>query len=142
MRPTMLASRDLPDEMLYDRPDAPRAPAVDLAQAIRNAFNGEYVSREDVYDDDDVDEAVALSAAQKSTLVYRPKPSALATFFETDFSSEDEGFSIVHRPRELQVVNGTAEEPMSSPEIIPSKPLDVLAATGSNYPDDDDWTML
>jgi hypothetical protein len=140
MRPTMLASRDLPDEMLYDRPDTPRAPAVDLAQAIRNAFNGEYDSREDVYD---VDEAVALPAAEQSTLVYRPKPSeVLAAFFETDFSSEDEGFSIVHRPREMQVVNGTAEEPMSSPEIIPSKPLDVLAATGSNYPDDDDWTML
>jgi hypothetical protein len=137
MRPTMLASRDLPDEMLYDRPDTPRAPAIDLAQAVRNAFKGKYES-----DEDDLDEAVALPVAERSTLVYRPKPSAMALGFETDSSSEDEGFSIVHRPRTLQVINGTVDDPMSSPEIIPSKPMDVLAATGSNYPDDDEWTML
>lgn len=61
--------------------------------------------------------------------------------FVSDSSSEDEGFAIVHRPK--RPTTPAADELMSSPEIIPSNPIDVLAATGSNYPDDDDdWTML
>jgi hypothetical protein len=60
--------------------------------------------------------------------------------FVTDTSSEDEGFSIVRRPK--QSVRFSIDDPMSSPEIISSKSIDVLAATGSNYPIDDEWTML
>jgi hypothetical protein len=76
----------------------------------------------------------------QSTLVHRPKSSIMDIGFVTDSSSEDEGFSIVHRPKRPTTL--TAEDIMSSPEIVPSNPIDVLAATGSNYPDDDDWTML
>jgi hypothetical protein len=136
--PTVLASRDLPNEMFYDKPDTPRAPEIDLAQTIKNACSGYY----DI-DEDDVDETGAhpsSTAINQSTLVYRPKPSAVTTGFDTDSSSEDEGFSLVHHPRPL--AGSTTGDIMSSPEIVPSRPMDVLAATGSNYPDDDDWTML
>jgi hypothetical protein len=124
--------------MFYDKPDAPRAPEIDLAQAVRNAFRGYYDS-----DEDNVDETTTQplsTASDQSTLVYRPKPSAMTTGFETDSSSEDEGFSLVHLPRPL--ASDTPSDLMSSPEVVPSRSMDVLAATGSNYPDDDDWTML
>jgi hypothetical protein len=81
------------------------------------------------------------SISGHATLVHRPRPSTTDIGFVTDSSSEDEGFAIVHRPK--LPTTPTAEDLMSSPEIIPSNPIDVLAATGSNYPDDDDdWTML
>jgi hypothetical protein len=137
VRPTLLASRDLPDEMLYDRPDTPRAPPIDLAQAINNAFRGNYDS------DEDGNEGIAQPpsiVADRSTLVYRPKPSAMTTGFEADSSSEDEGFSLVHHPKPS--ASSPPDDLMSSPEIVPSKPMDVLAATGSDYPDDDEWTVL
>jgi hypothetical protein len=79
-------------------------------------------------------------ASSSSTLVCRPKQPDRSTGFETESSSEDEGFSIVHRPKPATAV--MPDEPMSSPEIIPSRPIDVLALTGSDYPEDDDWDML
>jgi hypothetical protein len=124
--------------MFYDKPDAPSVPEINLVQTIKNASRGYY----DI-DEDDVDETRAQppsTAIDRSTLVYRPKPLAVTTGFETDSSSEDEGFSLVHHPKPL--ASSTPSDLMSSPEIVPSKLMDVLAATGSNYPDDDDWTML
>jgi len=75
-----------------------------------------------------------------TTLVHRPRESKADTGFVTESASEDEGFSVVRRPQ--PPVKPFKDEPMSSPELIPAKPIDVLAATGSNYPEDDDWTML
>lgn len=75
-----------------------------------------------------------------TTLVHRPKDSVMDIDFLTDSSSEDEGFHIVQRPK--PPVNPPQDDLMSSPEISPSKPVEVLAATGSNYPTDDEWTML
>ena len=81
-------------------------------------------------------------ASGPSTLAFRPKDPqpVTSTGFETDSSSDDEGFSIVHRPKPLTIT--TPDDPMSSPEVVPSKPIDVLALTGSDYPDDDEWIML
>lgn len=86
--------------------------------------------------------------------------------YEDSSSGEEEGFHMVHRPKPVEPtptnlpsidlflaqthspsntlppMSLMQEEPMSSPEIIPSQPIDILAATGSNYSDDDDWTML
>lgn len=75
-----------------------------------------------------------------TTLVHRPREPMADTGFVTESASEDEGFSVVRRPQ--APITPFKDEPISSPEIIPAKPIDVLAATGSNYPDDDDWTML
>jgi hypothetical protein len=76
-----------------------------------------------------------------TTLVHRPKQPVMDVGFVTDTSSEDEGFSIVRLPSKPSV-RFSIDDPMSSPEIIPLKSMDVLAATGSNYPTDDEWTML
>jgi hypothetical protein len=80
------------------------------------------------------------AASDVSTLVHRPKEHITDRGFVTDSASEDEGFSIVRRPK--QPTHPFLDDAMSSPEIIPTKSIDVLAATGSNYPDDDEWTML
>ncbi|KAH8732581.1 hypothetical protein GQ44DRAFT_602730 [Phaeosphaeriaceae sp. PMI808] len=63
--------------------------------------------------------------------------------FEDDCkqSHEDEGFSIVHRPKPL--ASATPNDLMPSSEAVTTNPTDILAMTGSYYPDDDDdWTML
>jgi hypothetical protein len=169
-RPTILASRDLPEVMLFDRPKTPPRPikVFSLRQKGEDADRRYYDTDEDVarrsYDTDkdvarrhyDTDEDIArrywgdsLSKAptqswspisNATTLVHRPRQGVLETGFVTESASEDEGFFLVHRPK--PPINPFLGEPMSSPEIIPSKPMDVLAATGSNYPDDDEWTML
>jgi hypothetical protein len=144
VRPTTLASRDLPQEMLVDRPATP-VPASEPASSIWqeeavHALNAPTRSRADSAN------ATATrwtsAASTSSTLVYRPKESqpAAGLGFETDLSSEDEGFAIVHRPKPAATL--TPEDPMSSPEPIPAQPIDVLALTGSAYPDDDEWTLL
>jgi hypothetical protein len=127
--------------MLFDRPATPtRATTVDFIQDLPR----EYDSDSDIdIDQTSADETTTLSdpiAPASSTLVHRPKQPDVSAGFETDSSSEDEGFSIVHRPKPRVVA--TPNEPMSSPEIIPSQPVDILALTGSKYPDDDDWDML
>jgi len=224
-RPTLLASRDLPKEMLVDRPASlAREIALD---PVRNAANTSQV--EDFrLGQDNVEDGAAAPFAQgrASTLVWRPKnqgPVVVRGGFDTDSSSsEDEGFTVVHRPKpqpcatpaspprpSSPVASSSQEQPepssalqdyqmqlmlleqqnkkrlliarrqagwlidagntsgqkvtttpsnmsspeaidssgdMSSPEIIPSnpekKPVDILATTGSDYSDDDDWTML
>ena len=61
---------------------------------------------------------------------------------DADSSSDEDGFTLVHRPRQAIPATGTPDQPMSSPELTPCAPIDVLAATGSDYPSDDDWSMV
>jgi hypothetical protein len=157
--PTTLASRDLPDVMLYDRPSVPQldseaTPGV-LGKTeefrVYKSENYPVCNSENTLVDSFIDTAKTAnepdlpsisSYPSQSTLVHRPKSSAMSLDHTLDYTSdsanEDEGFAIVHRPKPAP-----EEGIMSSPEIISSNPVDVLAATGSNYPDDDDdWTML
>jgi hypothetical protein len=141
--PTILASRDLPDVMLYDRPATPArisTPIPMKSEGFR-VFKSENTLVDSCIDDadpaSDLNPPSTSYFSSQSILVHRPKPSAMSLDYILDSASEDEGFSIVHRPKPDMV-----EDPMSSPEIVPSNPVDVLAATGSNYPDEDDWTML
>jgi hypothetical protein len=141
--PTILASRDLPDVMLYDRPVTP--PRVSTPVPVFKRESSLVDSCIDHVDHMDHIETEGDTIAPPSSfssnylnLIHRPKSSSMSIGYIVDSASEDEGFSIVHRPRPT----ATFEEPMSSPEIVPSNPIDILAATGSNYPDDDDWTML
>ncbi|KAH3917527.1 hypothetical protein HBH56_041650 [Parastagonospora nodorum] len=169
IRPTLLASRDLPEAMLFDRPKTPPRPikVFSLRPKMENTERRYYdtyrdpaphyntTDEEDVprrYYDTDEDLARRYWATSETpmrpvspistatTLVHRPREPIADTGFVTESASEDEGFSIIRQPK--PPVNPSMDEPMSSPEIIPAKPIDVLAATGSNYPDDDDWTML
>ncbi|KAH7400855.1 hypothetical protein DE146DRAFT_476758 [Phaeosphaeria sp. MPI-PUGE-AT-0046c] len=178
-RPTILASRDLPEVMLYDKPASPPLAPTPVLTHIPNTGRGSVIE-------------------SQSSLVHRPKlsvvnpttsPSREDSVYE-ESSSEDEGFHMVYRPKphntlplldprtidtpdsnlpsvglpsinlppvnvpsidrvsahppsiNLPSIHQMQEEPMSSPEIIPSQPIDILAATGSNYSDDDEWTML
>jgi hypothetical protein len=77
-----------------------------------------------------------------STLVHRPKIAQPRTTadMEVESASEDEGFSIVHRPTSYALV--TPDEPLTSPELIPSAPTGASAPTDSGGSSDDDWTML
>ncbi|KAF1920831.1 hypothetical protein BDU57DRAFT_26781 [Ampelomyces quisqualis] len=138
--PTLLASRDLPEVMLYDRPPSPLR--LTLPHHIPNAeARPDQGYQSDTSTTSEATMQPSSFTSGQSTLVHRPKFSTMDVGFATDSSTEDEGFSIVHRPR--RPITPTLEDLMSSPEIIPSRPIDVLAATGSDYPDDDDdWTML
>ncbi|KAF2828645.1 hypothetical protein CC86DRAFT_288307 [Ophiobolus disseminans] len=139
--PTTLASRDLPAEMLVGSPAAPYSVAA--FDPVRDAVRSNE-SDNDSEGHSTLEDSAISFVPGSSTLVFRPKITqpVAATGFETDSSSEDEGFSIVHRPRPLPCA--TPDDPMSSPEIVPSNPqtLNVLAMIGSAYPDDDEWTML
>jgi hypothetical protein len=125
--------------MLIDRPASPiRATAFELTHRPIDtpaAETEQYwnITEETVMRVDSI-------ASSISTLVYRPKQPDLNTGFGTESSSEDEGFSIVHHPRPTTIA--VPYEPMSSPEIIPSRPINILALTGSDYSDDEDWDML
>lgn len=152
LRPNILASRDLPAVMLYDRPATPPHAPGPIFTESHDINQGPSVPRH-------------------LSLAHRPKPPSVGAIIDRlredsvyeDSSSEDEGFHMVHRPKPidpqptssnfssshprsssdtLSPMNSMEHDPMSSPEIIPSQPIDILAATGSNYPDDDDWTML
>jgi hypothetical protein len=57
-------------------------------------------------------------------------------YIENDSSDDECGFTLVSRPKPYALVH--PHEPMSSPMPI----IDILKATGSDYSDDDDWTML
>jgi hypothetical protein len=52
-------------------------------------------------------------------------------------SDDEHGFTLVSSPKPV-----TPDEPMSSPELISTPIIDILKAIGSDYSDDDDWTML
>ncbi|EMD60989.1 hypothetical protein GGP41_009918 [Bipolaris sorokiniana] len=77
-----------------------------------------------------------------TTLVHRPKipqPDAMEAV-ETLSSDEDEDYTVVslsglHTPT-------TSDELMSSPELIPTPIVDILAATGTEYTSDDEWTIV
>jgi len=60
---------------------------------------------------------------------------------DAESSEDDHGFTLVYRPRAQPA--DTSEEPMSSPEVIATPVFDMLAASGTPYPDDDDdWETL
>jgi hypothetical protein len=125
--------------MLIDRPGTP-IPATASVLSYR-PFHAPADEEEQYWKNtNDSMRRVDSIASSISTLVCRPKQPDLNTGSETESSSEDEGFAIVHRPKPATVA--VPDEPMSSPEIIPSRPIDILALTGSDYSDDDDWDML
>ena len=90
----------------------------------------------------EAEDSCSISTSTATTLVHRLRdtPVTKTSGFEADSSSDEEGFSLVHRPKVLTCA--TPDEPMSSPELIPSAPIDILAATGSDYPSEDEWTMV
>ncbi|CAO2647897.1 Nn.00g088190.m01.CDS01 [Neocucurbitaria sp. VM-36] len=140
--PTILASRDLPQEMLFDIPSDPRhGSSNDSTSTTMAALKDESCSSSSKTMND-AEESRSISTSTATTLVHRPRaPSVIKTSgFETDSSSDEEGFSLVHRPKVLACA--TPDEPMSSPELIPSAPIDILAATGSDYPSEEEWTMV
>lgn len=76
-----------------------------------------------------------------TTLVHRPKIAQLDVMegVEALSSDEDDGYSVVslsglHTPT-------TSDELMSSPELVPTPVVDILAATGTDYTSDDEWTI-
>jgi hypothetical protein len=101
VRPTLLASRDLPQEMLVDRPPSPpRSAAFDpVHDAVKTSQDEGLSHEEDVLEDS----AAALSNhSGPSALAYRPKdpgPEVIHEGFETESSSEDDGFMMVQRPQ-------------------------------------------
>jgi hypothetical protein len=125
--------------MLFDRPATPPRPIRVMSLRQRRGIT-ESLSKQINLDQVNVALEPWSPLSEATTLVHRPKDSVMDIGFVTDTSSEDEGFSIVRRPK--QSVRFSIDDPMSSPEIISSKSIDVLAATGSNYPTDDEWTML
>lgn len=132
-RPNTLASCDLPEEMLIDRHDTPRPEPQTAESNERENITNIPTLIDPASADNIVNEPNIASSS--TTLPYRPKAELSTAFegFEVDLSSDDEGFSLVR------------EDVMSSPEIIPSTPVvDVLAITGSTYPndDDDEWTTI
>jgi hypothetical protein len=111
IRPTTLASRDLPEEMLYDRPAVP-------AHAVAHSFDFDTfihspATKSNSHGPTNRGDS-AISLLNPSALAFRPKivQPAASTGFETDLSSEDEGFSMMHPPRSHPFF--TQEDPVSS----------------------------
>ncbi|KAI2478235.1 hypothetical protein Ptr902_10430 [Pyrenophora tritici-repentis] len=148
--PTVLASRDLPQDMMSDSiPDIPMethdsAPASSM-QSPEKLLT---LSTSDATHDQPVEENMIDSVIDftTSSLPLRPARSTqLPTIFDTECESsedDDHGFTLVCRPKVHFMAHPT-EDPMSSPEIIATPVFDVLAASGTPYPgDDDEWEML
>jgi hypothetical protein len=57
-----------------------------------------------------------------------------------DFPEVDQDFMLVPRPKPHTLA--TIDEPMSSPEMIPTPVTDILAATGTDYSSDDEWCKI
>lgn len=142
IRPTMLASRDLPSEMICEQSDqSSQVPPVDGSTEAIGVAISEFSDTDDrtLYGTTPQPRQEDLNVI---TLVHRlraPSGNNDANF-ETDLSSDEDGFSIVHRPR--PAASAISNHNMSSPELIPSVPIDILAATGSSYPSDDEWTVV
>jgi hypothetical protein len=77
-----------------------------------------------------------------TTLVHRPKipQSDIMEGTDTPSSDEEEGFTVVSLPKPH--APASSDMLMSSPEVVPTPVVDILAATGTDYTSDDDWTML
>jgi hypothetical protein len=75
------------------------------------------------------------------TLVSRPKPPALATPDEPRSSPE-----LLSPIADILAANETDfssnDDPMSSPELIPTPVVDILAATGTDYSSDEEWIEI
>jgi hypothetical protein len=61
-------------------------------------------------------------------------------YIESDSSDDKNGFTMVSRPKSHGSVS--PDEPMSSPELIPTPVIDILKVTGSDYSDEDEYIML
>lgn len=177
VRPTVLASRDLPQEMIC-------GDSVDILRESHYPRGDHWTANqpkthEEVGQDNMVDSVI-------TTFVHRPKVERRVTFAETnvglqsvdshsghseststfklpgiatsfpapaffdppatqptpngDSSDEDQGFTLVSRPKPHTLA--TIDEPMSSPEMVPTPVFDILAASGTDYASDDDWDMV
>jgi hypothetical protein len=60
---------------------------------------------------------------------------------ESESTDDEHGFTMVSRPKP-SVPDIPDDEPMSSPDLVSTPVIDILKATGSDYSDDDEWTML
>ncbi|KAL6711155.1 hypothetical protein ACN47E_005686 [Coniothyrium glycines] len=138
IRPTLLASTGLSQDMMSDiaTKDSQDPAKEGLGDATEDAVDQIY----SVGNDAALPPTSEYSTA--TTLVHRLTNVSKTVFpdFDTDSSSDEDGFALVHRPKPKIPV--TSDELMSSPELIPSKPIDVLAASGSDYPSDDEWSMV
>jgi hypothetical protein len=65
---------------------------------------------------------------------------------EIESTDDEHGFTMVSRPFTMvsrpKPTASDIEEPMSSPEFISTPITDILKATGSDYSEDGEWTML
>jgi len=153
--PTLLASRDLPDEMMCDT--LPETPSPSCYPS------GEKFTAGETDQDNMVDSGIL-------TFVRRPKVAQPATIQESDEEclEYDQGFTLVSRPKvqsltmfdepmsspeltsrpvvDILAATGTDyssdDEPMSSPELIPTPVVDILSATGTDYSSDEEWTQI
>ncbi|KAH9871754.1 hypothetical protein J1614_006010 [Plenodomus biglobosus] len=125
-----LASRDLPDEMLCDAP--PEPPKFFKIDRVNETSEGPERDHN----------GSGNMVTSTATLAHRPRTPRpqINTFLDQDLSSDEDGFTLVHRP--YQPYLGAKDESLFSPEPVLSNPFNVLAATGSDYPSDDEWSML
>jgi hypothetical protein len=88
-----------------------------------------------------------LVVANKKGEAPKYSPSMECEFSEENSHSESEstddehGFTMVSRPKP-SAPDIPDDESMSSPDFVSTPVIDILKATGSDYSDDDEWTML
>jgi hypothetical protein len=143
-------------DRLADIPNPSRHPPGDHLTAV------EYGTHEETDQEGMADSAVV-------TFVHRPKVAVPAAIPESDMESsdDDQGFTLVSRPKPqnlapidestsspgliptpvVGVLAATdtdyySDEPMSSPELVPTPAVDIPAATSSDYSSDDDWMKI
>ncbi|RAR07429.1 hypothetical protein DDE83_006474 [Stemphylium lycopersici] len=133
IRPTLLASRDLPQEMV-------REDFVINSDESQNDVTSDVVSglSSEALEESNLKNIVD---SVTTTLAHRPRFQESATMddIDTPSSDDDEGFTIVSRPR-LHVTN--PEEPIFGFQLISTPVVDILAATGTDYASDDEWIRL
>ncbi|CAE7217471.1 hypothetical protein CFE70_010176 [Pyrenophora teres f. teres 0-1] len=143
--PTVLESRNLPQDMSDSISDTPIEPQdttpVSGMQGREELTRG---TEDDTHDQPGEENMVnSIIGLPASSLPCRPARTQLRTIFDTeaDSSDDDHGFTLVYRPKAHFA--DSPEDPMSSPEVIATPVFDMLAVSGTPYPDDDDeWEML
>ena len=131
-----MMSDSIPDALIEPQDSASVSGMEDPKELARDTE----VDMEDQSDEENMVDSVV--GCTTTSLPCRPVHTLLPAILDTDAESseDDHGFTLVYRPR-VQPAN-TFEEPMSSPEVIATPVFDMLAASGTPYPDDDDWETL
>ncbi|KAF1836238.1 hypothetical protein BDW02DRAFT_521639 [Decorospora gaudefroyi] len=131
VRPTTLASRDLPQEMICDDPPA-----------TTNELESDATIGAVAHLDEKICERADQVEPVTATLVLRSKISQLGPAAEIELESSDEerGFSTIRRPKVCGRSNPF--EPMSSPELVATPLFDFSDATKGDDSDNEEWTKL